>query len=124
VKAAADGESHFGEIDIPMTQRSIFPGAPPFELPAHHPAQHLRFTRMRFGHARRGMAHGAGAGAHPAARRRRRVRDERRRGAARSGRRLVLVEDTHGKGHISRHSAAAQTVLWITLPNGFDLPTG
>jgi hypothetical protein len=37
---------------------------------------------------------------------------------------FVLVEDTHGKGHISRHSAAAQTVLWITLPNGFDLPTG
>jgi hypothetical protein len=36
----------------------------------------------------------------------------------------VLVEDTHGKGHISRRSAAAQTVLWITLPNGFDLPTG
>jgi hypothetical protein len=35
---------------------------------------------------------------------------------------FVLVEDTHGKGHLSRHSAAAQTVIWISLPNGLDLP--
>jgi hypothetical protein len=35
---------------------------------------------------------------------------------------FVLVEDTHGKGHISRHSAEAQTVVWITLPNGLDPP--
>jgi hypothetical protein len=37
---------------------------------------------------------------------------------------FVLVEDTHGKGHISRRSAAAHTVRWITLPNGLDLPSG
>ena len=35
---------------------------------------------------------------------------------------FVLVADTHGKGHLSRHSAEAQTVIWITLPNGLDLP--
>ena len=35
---------------------------------------------------------------------------------------FVLVEDTHGKGHISRHSAEGQTVIWIALPNGLDLP--
>jgi hypothetical protein len=35
---------------------------------------------------------------------------------------FVLVEDMHGKGHISRHSAQEQTVLWIALPNGLDLP--
>ena len=33
---------------------------------------------------------------------------------------FALVEDTHGKGHLSRHSQAAQTVLWITLPSGLD----
>jgi hypothetical protein len=33
---------------------------------------------------------------------------------------IVLVEDTHGKGHISRHSPEEQTVLWISLPNGLD----
>jgi hypothetical protein len=37
---------------------------------------------------------------------------------------FVLGEDTHGKGHISRHSAEAQTVIWIMLPNGLDLPSG
>jgi len=35
---------------------------------------------------------------------------------------FVLVEDTHGKGHLSHHSQEAQTVLWITLPNGLDDP--
>jgi hypothetical protein len=36
---------------------------------------------------------------------------------------FVLIEDTHGKGHLSRHSADAQTVIWITLTNGLDLPS-
>jgi hypothetical protein len=35
---------------------------------------------------------------------------------------FVLVEDTHGKGHLSRHSPEAQTVLWISMPSGLDKP--
>jgi hypothetical protein len=35
---------------------------------------------------------------------------------------FVLVEDTHGEGHLSRHSPDEQTVLWIRLPGGLDLP--
>jgi hypothetical protein len=35
---------------------------------------------------------------------------------------FVLVEDTHGMGHIPRHSGEAQTVIWIALPNGLDPP--
>jgi hypothetical protein len=35
---------------------------------------------------------------------------------------FVVVEDTCGKGHISRHSAEARTVVWIALPNGLDPP--
>ena len=34
----------------------------------------------------------------------------------------VLVEDTHGKGHISRHPTEGQNVILISLPNGLDLP--
>jgi len=34
---------------------------------------------------------------------------------------VALVEDTHGKGHTSRHSAGAQTAIWITLPDDLDL---
>lgn len=35
---------------------------------------------------------------------------------------FVLVADTHGKGHLSRHSPEAQTVIWISLPSGLELP--
>ena len=35
---------------------------------------------------------------------------------------IKQVEDTHGKGHQSRHSAEAQIVIWISLPRGLDLP--
>jgi hypothetical protein len=64
IYATPDGESHFDEIELPTTKRSVHPDAVPFEL----------------------------------------------------------VEDTHGEGHLSRHSAEAQTVIWISLPNGLDLP--
>jgi hypothetical protein len=32
-----------------------------------------------------------------------------------------VLEDTHGKGHISRHPAEGQSLILITLPNGLDL---
>jgi hypothetical protein len=34
----------------------------------------------------------------------------------------VLVEDTHGKGHISRHPVEGQSLILITLPDGLDSP--
>jgi hypothetical protein len=34
----------------------------------------------------------------------------------------VLVEDTHGKGHISRHPVEEQSVILVTLPHGLDSP--
>ena len=37
---------------------------------------------------------------------------------------FVLVEDTHGKGHVSRHPAAGQSVILITMPEGLDPPSG
>jgi hypothetical protein len=82
VKAAADGESHFSEIDIPVTTRSIFPDTAPFELSAHYPAQHLRFTRIPPSMREVALHMGAAAAAHPAARRR---RPSARRATARCG---------------------------------------
>jgi hypothetical protein len=35
----------------------------------------------------------------------------------------VLVEDTHGKGHISRHPLEGQNLILVMLPNGLDLPS-
>jgi hypothetical protein len=37
---------------------------------------------------------------------------------------FVLVEDTQGKGHVSRHPVEGQSVILITLPDGLDLPDG
>jgi hypothetical protein len=33
---------------------------------------------------------------------------------------FVLVEDTHGRGHISRHPVEGQSLILITLPEGLD----
>ena len=116
------GESHFDEIDIPVTRRGgdprrnavrAFRPLPGITYPLHaHP---------------RGDAQ---VGYHTVPERVLTVRldgsvqcetsdGEVRQVQAGS---FVLVEDTHGKGHISRHSAEAQTVIWITLPNGLDPP--
>jgi len=37
---------------------------------------------------------------------------------------FVLVEDTHGKGHISRHPVEGQSLILIALPDGLGLPSG
>jgi len=34
---------------------------------------------------------------------------------------FVLVEDTHEKGHVSRHPVDGQSLILITLPDGLDL---
>ena len=124
IYATPDGHSHVGEIDIPVTQRSIFPDAAPFELSAYYPASRLRFTRIPAG--MRDVAW------HTVPERVLTVRldgavqyetsDGEVRHVPADG--FVLLEDTHGKGHLSRHSQEAQTVLWITLPNGLGLPAG
>ena len=123
IYATPDGESHFDEIDIPTSKRAAIPDTAPFELSAQYPASRIRFTRIPA--AMREVAY------HTVPERILTVRldgsvqyetsdGEVRRVQAGS---FVLVEDTHGKGHISRHSAEGQTVIWITLPNGLDLPS-
>ena len=34
----------------------------------------------------------------------------------------VLVDDAHGKGHVSRHPVEGKTLILTTPPNGLDLP--
>jgi hypothetical protein len=123
IYATPDGESHFDEIDIPTSKRQAIPDTAPFELSAHYPASRIRFTRI--------PAAMREVGYHTVPERILTVRldgsveYETSDGAVRhvQAGSFVLVEDTHGKGHISRHSAERQTVIWITLPNGLDLPS-
>ena len=124
IYATPDGESHIDEIDIPTSKSPILPDIAPFEISARYPAAHVRFTRI--------PAAMREVGYHTVPERTLTVRvdgsveyetsdGEVRHVQAGS---FVLVEDTHGKGHISRHSAEGQTVIWIALPNGLDLPSG
>jgi len=122
IYATEDGESHFGEVDIPTKSIAVHPDATPFEVSPSYPASRVRFTQIPAG-MRQVDWHTVPE----------RVLTVRLDGAveyetsdgevltvAAGG--FVLVEDTHGKGHLSRHSPDSQLVLWITVPDGFDAP--
>ena len=122
IYATPDGESHFDEVDLPTTPQSVHPDATPFDVTASYPASRLRFTRIPAG-MRQVEWHTVpepvltvrldGA-----------VEYETSDGDVRnvSAGSFVLVEDTHGKGHLSRHSSDPQLVLWISLPDGLEGP--
>ena len=117
-----DGESHFGEVDIPTKSIAVHPDATPFEVSPSYPASRVRFTQIPAGMRQVYW--------HTVTERVLTVRldgtveyetsDGEVRTVEPGG--FVLVEDTHGKGHLSRHSPDAQLVLWITVSGGFDAP--
>jgi hypothetical protein len=123
IYATPDGESHFGEVDIPMTAKlTVALGAEPFHVSKRYLASSMEFTQIPAG-MRQVDWHTVPA----------RILTVRLTGAVEyetsdgevrhvSAGEFVLVEDTHGKGHLSRHSSDQQTVLWIRLPDGLDLP--
>src|ERR1700676_5207231 len=102
IYATPDGESHFGEVDIAMTMTPAFPNEAPFELSAYYPA-----SRIRFAHIPPGVRQ---AGFHTPPEPRSpiwldgRMEFETSDGEVRPfpAGKAGLVEDTHGKGHISR----------------------
>ena len=53
VYSTADGESHFGEVEIPTTSRQVHPNAAAFEVSAKYAASNIRFTRMESWEGRR-----------------------------------------------------------------------
>ena len=114
--ATSDGESRFDEVEIPTTPRSVHPGATPFDVTHSYPASRVRFARIP-------------AGMRPVdwhmvpepvltVRLDSSVEYETSDGEVRTiaAGGVVLVADTHGKGHLSRHSSDPQLVLWISLP--------
>jgi hypothetical protein len=122
IYSAADGESHFDEVEIPTSSGRVHPNAAAFEVSANYVATCIRFTRIP-----------AGAGQvewHTVPERVLTVRldgwaeyqtsDGDERLVPAGG--FVLFEDTHGKGHKSRHSPEEQTVIRISLPRGLDHP--
>jgi hypothetical protein len=122
IYATPDGESHFDEVELPTTKRSVHPDAAPFEVSASYEASRVRLTGIPAG-MREAAWHTVpepvltvrldGS-----------VEYETSDGDVRQVQAgsFVLVEDTHGKGHLSRHASEAQTVIWISLPRGLNLP--
>lgn len=49
IYATPDGESHFGEVDIPTEKLSVHPDATPFDVTASYPASRIRFSRIPAG---------------------------------------------------------------------------
>jgi hypothetical protein len=47
--ATPDGESHFGDADIPTTTMPHFPNESPFRLSGHYPASRIRFVHVPAG---------------------------------------------------------------------------
>ncbi len=122
IYATPDGESHFGEIDIPTEKVPVHPEATPFDVSASYPASRIRFSRIPAG-MRQVDWHTVPD----------RVLTVRLNGSVEyetsdgdirqvEAGEFVLVEDTHGKGHLSRHSPDQQLVLWISLPEGLEKP--
>ena len=124
IYATPDGESHFGDADIAMPMMPLFPDETPFGLSAHYPA-----SRIRFVHVPAGVCE---VSWHRPPERVLAVwldgivefetSDREVQQVSAGG--FVLVEDTYGKGHISRHPAEGQNTILITLPNGLDRPSG
>lgn len=118
--ATPDGHSHFDEVEIDMPLSPLFPGEAPFELSAYYPASHVRFVHIPAGVRE--------AGFHTPPSRLLavwldgEVEFETSDGAIRRvpGGQAVLVEDTHGRGHISRHPAVGQNLILVLLPDGLQ----
>ena len=123
IYATADGESHFDEVELPTRKMSVHPEAVPFDVSASYPASRVRLTRIPAG--MREVGWHAVPESNLCVRLDGAVEYETSDGEVRHvpAGSFVLVEDTHGKGHLSRHSPEAQTVIWISLPSGLDLPS-
>jgi len=122
IYATPDGESHFGDADIPTRTMPLFPNEAAFQLSGHYPASRIRFVRVPAGVREAGWHIPPGRvlaiwldGI---------VQFETSDGEVRrvSAGNAVLVEDIHGKGHISRHPVEGQSVILVTLPHGLDSP--
>jgi quercetin dioxygenase-like cupin family protein len=122
IYATPDGESHFGDADIPTIRKPLFPNEAPFQLSGHYAASRIRLVHVPAGVREAGWHIPPGRvlavwldGI---------VEFETSDGEVRriSAGSSVLVEDTHGKGYISRHPAEGQSLILITLPHGLDRP--
>src|SRR5689334_792863 len=111
IYASTDGESHLAEVEIPQSFAQIFPHEPPLQVSKRYNAIGVKFVTVPRSVGEVGWHH----------------TPERMFGVVLSGTmefetsdgskhrvgpgEVVLAEDTHGKGHISRHPDGAMLVF-------------
>lgn len=121
VYSDAEGDSHFEEVDVPVTHRRSPVSSASAEVSELVPASGVLFRRVVADHdpqtahvapRRQFVVHLAGEAEIE-------VSDGERRRVGPGD--VVLVEDTFGKGHITRRVGEAERVtLFITLPDVGD----
>jgi hypothetical protein len=122
IYADESGASHFADIDIPLVSMERFPGVPAISLSAWFTATAVRFAwvpagmRMADWHTppvRQLVVWLTGW-----------VEFETSDGEVRrcDPGAVVLVEDTCGRGHISRHPEEGQFVMVVPVPDGLAVP--
>jgi hypothetical protein len=126
IYADETGESHFADIDIPLVPMEVFPGVPAIDLSVQYTATSVRFAWVPVGMrvadwhitpVRQLVIWLTGW-----------VEFETSDGETRRCEpgAVVLVEDTFGKGHISRHPDEGQFLMFVPVPDGLseDPPSG
>jgi hypothetical protein len=118
IYADESGQSHFADIEIPLVPQELFPGVPPINLSAWFTATSVRFAwhpaglRVADWHTtpvRQLVVWLSGW-----------VEFEASDGEVRrcDAGAVVLVEDTFGRGHISRHPDEGQFLMFLPVPDG------
>jgi hypothetical protein len=118
IYADENGVSHFADIDIPLVPMELFPGVPSISLSAWFTATAVRFAWVPAGMrvanwhttpVRQLVVWLTGW-----------VEFETSDGEVRrcDPGTVVLVEDTCGRGHISRHPEEGQFVMFVPVPDG------
>ena len=122
IYADDSGASHFADIDIPLVPMELFPGVSSIHLSAWFTATAVRFAWVPAGMrvadwhttpVRQLVVWLTGW-----------VEFETSDGEVRrcDPGTVVLVEDTFGRGHISRHPEDGQFVMFVPVPDGLALP--
>jgi oxalate decarboxylase/phosphoglucose isomerase-like protein (cupin superfamily) len=115
------GNRILGEIDIKMEKAPLFPNEVAFDLSSNFPATKFRIVHLPAGvreaswHTPPGRVLAVWLNGTVEFE----TSDNEVRRVSAGG--IVLVEDTRGRGHISRHPADGQTVILISLPESLTL---
>lgn len=120
IYATPDGESHIGEVDVPLPSTDLFADRPPVQLSSAYPASGVQIVSIPAGVKDTGWHTAPGRiltmwlnGG---------TEFETSDGGIRrlSAGGLLLAEDTHGKGHLTRLPANGQQIVMIFMPDGIS----